>query len=73
LTGSLTGFGTLCSALLDHVERGTDDGTLVLDCAASSFLCDFLYYNHCQPCPSIHLFPRQDFGNSSMIWPERLG
>ncbi len=60
LTGSLTGFGTLCSALLDHVESGTDDGALVLDCAASSFLCDFLHYfvkSQCQPqkCSSFHI------------------
>jgi hypothetical protein len=40
--GSGTGLGTLGAALLDHVERGTDDGTLVLDCAAAALLGDFL-------------------------------
>ena len=37
-----TGLGTLAAALLNHVERGTDDGTLVLDCAAGTLLGDFL-------------------------------
>jgi hypothetical protein len=41
-TGSGTGFGSLGSSLLDHVERGTDDGTLRLDCAAGSLLGNFL-------------------------------
>jgi hypothetical protein len=40
--GSGTGLGTLGAALLDYVERGTDDGTLVLDCAAGTLLGDFL-------------------------------
>ena len=31
------------AALLDHVERGSHDGALVLDGATSSFLGDFLY------------------------------
>lgn len=40
--GGATGLGALCSTLLDHVERGTDDGTLVLDGAASALLGDLL-------------------------------
>jgi hypothetical protein len=40
--GSGTSLGTLAAALLDYVERGTDDGTLVLDCAAGTLLGDFL-------------------------------
>lgn len=40
--GSSTGLRSLGAALLDHVERGTDDGTLVLDCAAGTLLGDFL-------------------------------
>ena len=41
-TGSGTGLGALGAALLDHVEGGTDDGTLVLDSAASALLGDLL-------------------------------
>lgn len=37
-----TGFGALCAALLDHVQRGTDDATLRLDGAARALLGDFL-------------------------------
>ena len=37
------GLGTLRSALLNHVERGTDDSTLLLDGAAGAFLSDFLF------------------------------
>jgi len=40
--GSSTGLGPLGTALLDHIERGTNDGTLVLDCAAGALLGDFL-------------------------------
>ena len=42
--GSGTGLGTLAAALLDDVEGGTDDGTLVLDCAAGTLLGDFLLW-----------------------------
>lgn len=42
LTGGGAGFGALRTALLDHVKRGTDDGSLVFDGAACSFLGDFL-------------------------------
>jgi hypothetical protein len=40
--GSGTGFGSLRSSLLDHIERGTDNGTLGLDCTARSLLGNFL-------------------------------
>jgi hypothetical protein len=40
--GGGAGLGTLAAALLDYIERGTDDGTLVLDCAAGTLLGDFL-------------------------------
>lgn len=40
--GSGTGFGSLRSTLLDYIERGTDDSTLRLDCAARSLLGNFL-------------------------------
>lgn len=40
--GSGAGLGALGAALLDDVERGTDDGTLVLDCAAGALLGDLL-------------------------------
>lgn len=35
-------FGALRALLLDHVEGGTDDGTLVLDGTAGALLGDFL-------------------------------
>jgi len=35
-TGSRAGLGTLGTALLDHIERGTNDGTLRLDLATSA-------------------------------------
>lgn len=41
--GGGAGLGALGAALLDYVEGGTDDGTLVLDCAAGSLLGNFLY------------------------------
>lgn len=34
--------GALAASLLDHIEGSTDDGTLVLDCAASALLRNFL-------------------------------
>ena len=42
LTGSGTGFGSLSAAFLDHIERGTDNSSLVLDGSACAFLGDFL-------------------------------
>lgn len=36
------GLGALAPLLLDHVERGTDDGTLGLDSTAGPLLGDFL-------------------------------
>jgi hypothetical protein len=42
LAGGGAGLGTLSAALLDDVEGGTDDSTLVLDCAAGTLLGDFL-------------------------------
>ena len=42
LAGGGAGFGALGAALLDHVEGGSDDGTLVLDGAAGAFFGDFL-------------------------------
>lgn len=38
----VTGFGALGSAFLDHVERGSDDGSLVLDGTSCAFLGNFL-------------------------------
>ena len=43
LARGLTGFGTLRAALLDYIERGANDGSLVLDCAARALLGNFLY------------------------------
>lgn len=40
--GGRAGLGALGAALLDHVERGTDDGTLVLDGAAGALLGNLL-------------------------------
>jgi hypothetical protein len=40
--GCGSGFGSLGTALLDHIEGGTNDGTLVLDGAASALLGNFL-------------------------------
>jgi hypothetical protein len=40
--GGASGFGSLASSLLDHVERGTDNGPLRLDCTAGSLLGNFL-------------------------------
>jgi len=42
LSGSGAGFRAHRSSLLDHIEGGTDDGSLGLDCAAGSLLRDFL-------------------------------
>jgi len=41
-SGGVAGLGTLRAALLDHIERGTNDGALVLDGATSSLLGNFL-------------------------------
>lgn len=46
LAGGGTGLGPHGAALLDHVERGTDDGALVLDRAAGALLGDFLFSVH---------------------------
>ena len=43
LAGGLTGLGALGAALLDHVEGGTDDGTLVLHNTAGTLLSDLLF------------------------------
>jgi hypothetical protein len=40
--GSVAGLGALGAALLDDVEGGTDDGTLVLDGAAGALLGNLL-------------------------------
>lgn len=42
LTGGGARFGALAAAFFDHVQRGSDDGALVLDGAAGAFLGDFL-------------------------------
>lgn len=42
LAGGGTGLWALRPAFLDHIERGTDDGTLVLNGAASALLGDLL-------------------------------
>lgn len=42
LAGGGASLGALGAALLDHVEGGTDDGTLVLDGAAGALLGDLL-------------------------------
>lgn len=41
-TGGGTGLGAHGSLLLDHIERGTNDGTLGLDGAAGALLRGFL-------------------------------
>lgn len=38
-----TGLGALVAALLDHIERGTDNGTLGLHDTASALLSNFLF------------------------------
>lgn len=38
-----TGLGALVAALLDHIERGTDDGTLGLNDTARALLSNFLF------------------------------
>lgn len=43
LAGGLAGLGALGAALLDLLEGGTDDGTLVLHDAAGALLGDLLY------------------------------
>lgn len=40
--GGAPGLGAHRAALLDHLKRGTDDGTLRLDGAAGALLGDFL-------------------------------
>jgi hypothetical protein len=42
--GGSAGLGALGTALLDHVEGGSDDGTLGLDLAAAAGLGGFLWY-----------------------------
>lgn len=42
IAGGGTGLGAHGTALLDHLERGTNDGTLSLDGTASALLGDFL-------------------------------
>lgn len=42
LTGGLTGLWLHGSSLLDHVEGGTDNGTLALDGTSGSLLSDLL-------------------------------
>jgi hypothetical protein len=41
--GGVAGFGTLGTALLDHIEGGTNNSTLVLDGTTSTFLGNFLF------------------------------
>lgn len=41
-----TGLGALRAALLDHIERCTNDGTLLLDGAASALLGNLLLCGH---------------------------
>ena len=43
LAGGGTGLGALVAALLDHIERGTDDTTLALDSTAGTLLGNFLF------------------------------
>lgn len=55
LAGSGTGLGALRTALLDHVEGGTDDAALVLDGTAGTLLSNFLFtLDH--PSAFCHLF-----------------
>jgi hypothetical protein len=37
-TGGRTSLGSLCATLLDHIEGGTDNGTLSLDLLAAAGL-----------------------------------
>jgi len=43
LSGGGAGFGTLAATLLDDVEGGTDDATLLLDGAAGALFGYFLW------------------------------
>jgi len=42
LAGGSAGLGALRAALLDHVQGGSNDATLLLECAAGTLLGDFL-------------------------------
>ena len=56
--GGGAGLGALGALLLDHVEGGTDDGTLGLDGAAGSLLGDFLLVGRViSPCSWLLLLP----------------
>jgi hypothetical protein len=43
VAGGFAGFWALRTALLDDVEGGADDGSLVLDCTAGALLCYLLW------------------------------
>lgn len=47
-TGGGASLGAHGALLLDHIERGTNDGTLGLDSAAGPLLGGFLYGKACQ-------------------------
>lgn len=50
LAGCLACLGSLCAAFLDHIERGTNDTTLLLKSAASALLGDFLQWTSVFVC-----------------------
>lgn len=52
LASGLTGLGAHGAALLDHIEGGTDDGTLVLHNTAGTLLGNFLYVHNPVSNPS---------------------
>lgn len=62
---SITGLWSLCAALLDHVERGSHDGALVLDGATSSLLGDFLYLTNV--FMSVYCLQRSNIGSGGQV------
>jgi hypothetical protein len=71
--GGGTGLGALAAALLDYVEGGSDDGTLVLDGAASAFLGNFLYSRSRQPLWSVDISNHDSGKNPNMAEQWTLG
>jgi hypothetical protein len=57
LAGGSTSLGAHASSLLDHIEGGTDNGTLGLDNTASTLLGNFLFIAT-NPSVSVVVFPQ---------------
>lgn len=70
LAGGGAGLGALVAALLDHIERGTDDGALVLDGTAGTLLGNLLYV--ARRISPVHLLLRSAAQDPSCLFRIRI-